>query len=243
MKFSNISVRARIFRSGAALLALLTAQMFWTNLRAIERQAHSLGPEIAFAIAARDLPIGRTLTVADIRMVPRHQSQMPADTLRNPTAVVGAVVRVGMVQDAPIQTRNLVPATPGNHSVVPVGYRALRVADNAGLVATAGSVVDIIASYANTDSLNGTASGAGAAGSTSIVIARGAIVLSSQPGTGSRAAKNQRDDSINSSGASGSSDSSIIVRVKEDDVTAITFAQSFGVVSIVLAPLENACCE
>ena len=234
MKFSNISLRARLFRGAAALLALLTAQMLWTNLRAIEQQAHSLGPAISVVLAARDLPIGLIVTAADMRTVIRHESQMPANTVRDPAAAVGAVVRIGIVKDAPIQTRSLVTAQHGNRSIVPVGFRALRVADHAGLVVRPGSVVDIIASYASVDGLEAPDSGARLEGSTSIVVARGALVMVNQDATSSRVTKSRGGDT---------SDAAVIVRVKEGDVTAITFAQSFGVVSIVLAPLENACCE
>ena len=66
------------------------------------------------------------------------------------------------------------------------------------------------------------------------VVARGALVMVNQDATSSRVTKSRGGDT---------SDAAVIVRVKEGDVTAITFAQSFGVVSIVLAPLENACCE
>ena len=235
MKLSNVSLRARLLRGGAGLLALATAQMMWSNLQAIEQQAHTLGAKITVVIATRDLPAGLTLTKSDIRIATRHRSQMPAGTVQSSTVALGAIVRVGLVKGAPIQQRNLANSHTNGRSIVPSGYRGVRVSDHAGLVPPPGTVVDILASYVNTESLDGDSPASRMAMiSESVVIARGALVMSGAGSMEPNGTKNRE---------SANSDPAVILRVKEGDVAAITFAQSFGEVSIVLAPLETACCE
>ncbi len=231
MRLNNVSLRARLLRIGAVLLACATAQMLWSNLRRIEHQAHSLGPQISVVIATQDLPVGLVITASDVQIQQLHQSQVPSEVIQSSATAIGAIVRVGLLKGTPLQTGNLQLAQRDANSIVARGYRALRVTDLAGLQPPPGAVVDIIASFADTEDHDVEPH---PPASNSRVIARGATVMFDQTTAQHRSAQRHSTDY---------SQRGVIVRVKERDVTAITFAQSFGTVSIVLAPLENACCD
>ena len=253
---ANRSTHTRLIRAAAVVVGLATIRVVANDLADIDAHAHSLGTEITVVIAQHEIPLGATVATTDVQTVQRYQSQVPADAIRAAPDVVGRVVRVPLVAGAPVQRANLalshrdpVLATRSSDlgnattsAAIPPGFRVLRVVDSLGMVPTAGSVVDVLATPTNPTSAPGDVpADTGGSNTTrsnaSRIVARGAIVLpdSTESSRASRVTNTSR--TRNDSAATG-----IMLLVRDVEARAIASAAATGVVSIVLAPLEEACC-
>ncbi len=239
MAIRPASRRAWFMRATAVVLAAGTARTIIVNLNELDTQANALGPIVTVVIARHDLALGMVVRASDVSGVPRHASQVPPHALRDPRLAIGRTVRVAMVIDTPIQVANLIDRTSPytgapntgipNAGIVAPGHRAMRVVDHGGMALAPGNVVDVIASFEPQTTLSTRAQAPNAR-----VVARGAIVISDTDTQFSREDSSKFSDEPSSSG--------MIVLVQEDEAEAVAFATAFGVVSIVLAPTEEACC-
>jgi Flp pilus assembly protein CpaB len=129
---------------------------------------------------------------------------------------VGRVVAVPVLKGAALLAPNLAPAArTGADGLVPIGYRAVRVQPEDGLKPPLGAVVDVLASLDPTVVEHTGAD----------LVARGARVLAVDTAT---------DASSEGVG--------VTVLVTEDEARELAFAAANGVLTLALAPPEDACC-
>jgi len=211
--------------AGAVTLAVATGAVVAGDLAALHRRAGTLGPEQPVVVARHALPLGTTVTPADLTTRRVHASQQPRGVVHDPDDAVGRVVRVPVVRDAFVLTGNLAPpGRDGLSGVLPEGTRAVRITVENGLRPPPGSAVDVYASYANgTDALGTGRSPAPGA----TVVAAGAVVLAT--------------DRAGSSASStlGSSDG-VTLLVDEDQAAALADASARGSLFLALLPPEDA---
>jgi len=210
------SPRVLLAWAAAVVVMLLTIQVVASDLGTLHRRAHGLGADIAVVLAARDLPLGVTLTSADLRVVRRPATTVSPDALRDPGRAVGRVVSVALLRDDVVGARHLVTRTGG---IVPEGERAVHVLVKDGFQPPLGSVVDVLATYDPA-----VATGAGSPGLATIV-ARGAHVLTA------------------SADATDTAGSGVTLVVTEAEARAVAYAASVGEVSLALGPAQSACCS
>lgn len=199
----------------AVLVAIATTRFVASDISALHARAHTLGRDVAVVIAARDLPLGVTITVDALRIVSRPASTVPPDVEHDPRVLVGRIVLVPRIRDDVVRASNLVPnARTGLDGVVPAGRRAVHIVVKDGFRPPVGAVVDVLASF---DPSTGGAARA---------VARGALVL-------------VVDDASGSGAGSGSA---LTLLVSEREALDVAYADTNGAVTVALAPPENACC-
>jgi Flp pilus assembly protein CpaB len=204
-----------------AVIALVTIRVVATDLGALDRQAHALGPNVAVVLATRDLAIGTTVVSADLRIVTRPRSTVAPDALHDIELAIGRVVVVPLLRDDVVRAAHLAAADRrGLDAVVPVGRRAVHVVVKDGFRPPVGAVVDVLASF---DPASTVVAGARGRATT---VATGALVLAV--------------DDPSDSGTNGGS--GVTVLVDETTAPTVAFASSFGAISLTLAPPESACC-
>jgi Flp pilus assembly protein CpaB len=210
------SPRVLLAWAAAVVVMLLTVQVVANDLGTLHRRAHDLGADIAVVLAARDLPLGVTLTTADLHVVRRPATTVSPDAVRDPARAVGRVVAVALLRDDVVGARHLVTRTGG---IVSEGERAVHVLVKDGFQPPLGSVVDVLATYDPA-----VATGAGSAG-LATVVARGAHVLTA------------------SADATDTAGSGVTLVVTEAEARAVAYAASVGEVSLALGPAQSACCS
>lgn len=207
----------------AALVGLGTAYTVTTDLAALNRRARDLGPERSVLVATHDIALGTSLRPDDVTVVRRPESMLPADAAREPDAVVGRTVVVPLVRDAVLQAAHLAPPErDGLDGLVPPGRRAVRIETSDGARPEPGTVVDVLAAL--DPSLSTTADRATA-------VARGARVLSIRDDSPSA------DDEYDGGAANG-----VTLLVTEEEAYDLAFAAANGVLTLAVAPPEDACC-
>jgi len=214
------SPRVLIAWTIVAVVAIVTARVVASDLAALHRRARNLGPDVHVLLAARDLPLGATISANDLRTVIRPAATVPPDAMRDSKDTTGRVVALDLARDDVVRAAHLAPRErTGLDGIVPVGRRAvhLRVAD--GFRPAVGAVVDVLAAFDP---------GAGADGppDRANTVARGARVLAV--------------DDPAASGPEGGP--GVTLLVTEDEAGAVAYAASNGSVSIAVAPPETACC-
>jgi Flp pilus assembly protein CpaB len=215
------SPRVLLAWAAAVVVMLLTVQVVASDLGSLHRRARSLGADVAIVLAARDLPLGVTLSAADLRVVRRPASTSTPDAVRDPALAIGRVVAVALLRDDVVGARHLVTRTGG---IVPEGKRAVHVVVTDGFQPPQGSVVDVLATY-------DPALGSDAGPTTAVepgratVVARGAHVLTAAAEPGDRAG------------------SGVTLVVTEAEARAVAYAASVGEVALALAPAQSACCS
>ena len=135
---------------------------------------------------------------------------------------------------------------PTTSAILAPGMRIIRVVDRGGMVPDPGSVVDVLATIEP--------SAAGAADApqvdspaqssvATIVVAQGAVVVTDTTQS-SQNTQSPRSNSVRNAGRTRSStdETGIMLLVRDEEARAIASASVFGVVTIVLAPSEEACC-
>jgi pilus assembly protein CpaB len=227
----------------AALIVMLgTVRVVAGDLQSLHRRAHDLGRDVTVVLAARDLPLGSTLALTDVRTVRRPSTTISADALHDPAAAVGRVVGVAMLRDDVVGARHLVPdddaggaSAAGINGVIPVGRRAVHVVVKDGFQPPIGSVVDVLATYDPS-----IASVAGSPGQATVV-AHGARVLAL---AGAAPSTDADSGGLASTGDStDTAGSGVTLLVTEDEARSVAYAASIGDVSLALAPAQSACCS
>jgi len=234
------SPRALVSWAAALLVALATARFVATDLAALHRSARALGSPVDVIVAAHDLPLGSTVGRDDTRTVRVATDDLAPGTLHDESAARGMTVAVPVLAGAPVLERALAPRDrSGLDGLVPNGSRAVRLADDAGLAPRPGSVVDVLVTIEP-----GLVAEAGG-GDPTVVVARSALVLSSDAAyaAGVRAAP-APDSTGNSGGVTPSPyDNGVTLLVTAAEAKRLAFATAHGVVTLALAPPEDACCK
>ncbi len=203
-----------------AVVAIATARVVAGDLAALHRRARSLGPDVTVLLAARDLPLGSTLTARDLHAVQRPRATVPPDAVRDAGAVLGRVVAMSFARDDVVRAVHLVPADrDGLGGVVPNGRRAMHVVLKDGFRPPLGAVVDVLTAFDAGAPGRGLHESAG-------TVARGALVLG-----------------IDDPGESGVGDGTgVTLLVAEGEANGVAYATGNGHLVLALAPPETACC-
>jgi Flp pilus assembly protein CpaB len=214
------SPRALLAWLAAVAVALVTARVVATDLATLHRRAESLGPLRDVVVAATDLPLGATVRAADLDVVARHASTVPAGTLRDADDAIGRIVAVPVLRGAALHGRHVTERhRRGTGALVPAGSRAVRIVTDDGLRPRPGDVVDVLVSL--DPSLVAQEGGGRAA----MTVAGAARVLAVDDG--------------NDTAATGPG---VTLLVTEQEAHAVAFAVANGALMLALAPPEAACC-
>lgn len=209
------SPRAALFAAAAALVAVLTAALVASSLASLRRQDETFGRLHPLVVAARDLPVGTTVTRRDLALR-RVRGEAPApDTLTRPVGALGRVVRVPVLGGTPVTTRHLAPPDrTGLGGVVPPGRRAVRLVVEHGLRPAVGDLVDVLATFDPATLADG--------GDPTVVVAAAVPVVGvAEPASSG--------DSV-----------AVTVLVTSTQARRVAFSTSAGTVALALAPPEAA---
>lgn len=222
------SPRALAAWAAAFLVAIVTARVVSADLATLHRSAQAFGAPQPAVVAARDLPLGATLRAADLRVVRFAGDPLPPGLLSSVDDAVGRVVAVPVVAGSPVVTGHLTDADrDGLDGLVPPGHRAVRVSTDDGLLPDRGSVVDVLVT------LDPTLVASSGGGDPTVTVARAARVLAADGG----------EVSGDGSAAAGAWSSGVTLLVTEEEAHRLAFALAHGVVTLALAPPEDACCK
>jgi Flp pilus assembly protein CpaB len=213
------STRALALWGSAVVVAVITAAVVAGDLATLHRRAADLGPERDAVVATRDLDVGTVLTARDLATRRVRSSQLPPVVVTDRAGLVGRVVAVPVLDGAYLVARNVAPRRrTGLDGVVPRGMRAMRVVLTDALEPRPGAVVDV---FATIDAgASATSSG------TTNVVAAGVVVIGTDHRGGSGSGR---------AGAGG-----VTLLVDPDQAAALADAQAHGVVTVALAPPEEA---
>ena len=202
----------------AAFVALVTVRVVAGDLSTLHNRARSLGPDVRVVVAARDLPMGVTLSARDLRVITRPASTVVADALHDPATANARVIAMPLLRDDIVRARHLAPADrSGLDGIIPIGRRAVHVIVKDGFRPPVGAVVDVLASFDPT---------AGGTRSTANTVATGARVL----------ALDDPADTVSGAG------SGVTLLVAAAEAPEVAYAAGNAQVTVVLAPPEQACC-
>ena len=152
-----------------------------------------------------------------------HRSQLPSGAL-SPGAADGRVVAVPVVRGAFVVNGNVAPRRrTGLDGAIPPGMRALRIVARDALRPSVGSSVDVLVTFESSD--------AAAGGAPTVVAARGVLVLGTDEAP---AAVETGAGDRNAAGLG------VTLLVTEEDAPRLAFAAAAGVVTLALAPPEDA---
>jgi Flp pilus assembly protein CpaB len=198
------------------VVAVVTASIVFGDLATLHRRANSLGPLREVLVAAHDVPLGTTLGANDVRVVSRYASTIPEHAVLRRDDAVRRVVAVPMLAGSVVLEGNLTAANRrGLEGLVPLGSRAVRIRTDDGMQPPVGAVVDVLAALDPTISETGRAD----------VVARAARVLAVDESDDARA------DGVG-----------VTVLVTDAEAGGLAFAAANGVLTLALAPPEDACC-
>lgn len=213
------SPRGVLLWAAAALVALATALVVASDLAALHRHAHELGPERAAIVARHDLPVGSTVRGDDVRERRVHASQLPPGAIDSRDGATGRVVRVAVLRGGFVGDRNLASRRrTGLDGSLPRGMRAIRVVVTDALRPRRGAAIDLIASYQDTGGAD-----TGAADATATVVADGVLVLETD---GTRTAE-------------GAAALGVTVLVTARQANDLAYATTHGVLTLALVPPEE----
>jgi pilus assembly protein CpaB len=199
-------------------VALTTARVVGGDLATLHRRAATLGPQRSVVVAARDLAIGETIGRGDLSTEVRYDTQIPRETLSDPAAAIGRVVRVPVVRHTFVFAQHLAPEDrSGLDGVVPEDARAVHVMPADGFRPPIGSIVDVLAAF------DPTAVVVDGARASAVIVAGGARVL----------AVDERD-SIDDANAG------VTLLVTESEARVVAFAAANGDLTLAIAPPESA---
>jgi Flp pilus assembly protein CpaB len=211
------SPRSVLAWSAALVVVIVTAVVVFGDLSRLHRRARDLGDPHTVFVAAHDLPLGATLGANDLEGISRYASMIPDQAIVDPDDALGRIVAVPVVAGSVVRAAHLTDRDRGGVSgLVPVGYRAVRVRPEDGLRPPAGTVVDVLVALDPTLSDRTEAN----------VVAHAARVLSVEP-----------DDGATVDGTG------VTLLVTEDEARELAFAAANGVLTLALAPPEDACCR
>jgi len=234
------SPRALVSWAAALLVALATARFVAADLAALHRSARAFGSPDNVVVAAHDLTLGATVARDDTRTVRLAGEDFPEGTLHDPRGALGRTVVVPVLEGTPVLERALAPEDrSGLDGLVPEGSRAVRLTDDAGLGPRPGSVIDVLVTIDP-----GLVAQAGG-GDPTVVVARSALVLSSGSGPAAGADGSLAPGATTGMSGIGSSpyNDGVTLLVTESEARRLAFATAHGVVTLALAPPEDACCK
>ncbi len=207
------SPRALGLWAGAAALALATGSMVAGDLAALHRRAGALGREEPVVVARTALPLGTTVTPADLATRRVHASQLPAGVVHTVDRAAGRVVQVPVVRGGYLHEAHLAPRSrTGLAGALPEGTRAVEVAVAGGLRPDPGTAVDVYASFASGADALGTGR---TIGDGAVLAAAGVVVIR----TGAE---------------------SVTLLVEEADAGALADAAARGTLFLAVVPPEDA---
>jgi Flp pilus assembly protein CpaB len=208
----------------AALLAHGTARVVATDLAVLHRRARALDVVAHVVVARHDLPLGAVIDARDLRTI-ETAGDLAGRALTDTGSAVGHVVVVPVVAGAPLFSAHVAPSRRDPlGAVVPRGMRVVHVAAESGLRPAPGAVVDVLATFDPTILV-----GEGG-GEPTLTVAQAATVLA----TTNSAVETRVDDPT---------ERGITLLVTEDEAHRLAFASANGVLTIALAPPEDACCK
>jgi Flp pilus assembly protein CpaB len=216
------SPRALFAWLAAVLVAFGTARVVASDLATLHRRAEELGRVHTIVVAARDLPLGASVAPADVTTA-QLAGAVPERALTDADDAVGRTVAVPLVADAPVLAGNLAPRDrTGLDGLVPPNMRAVRIDADDGLVPEPGEVVDVLATFDPSIVVGG--------GEPTLAVARAALVVR----------VHHADDGSGFPAAGGAG---ITLLVTDDEAHRLAFAAANGVLTVALAPPEDACCK
>jgi pilus assembly protein CpaB len=211
------SPRSVLAWSAALVVVIVTAVVVFGDLSSLHRRARDLGAPLTVYVAAHDLPLGATLGANDLQGMSRYASMIPDQAIVDSDDALGRVVAVPVVAGSVVQAAHLTDRDrDGVSGLVAVGYRAVRVRPEDGLRPPAGAVVDVLVALDPTLSERTEAT----------VVAHAARVLSVESDDGAM---------VDGTG--------VTLLVTEDEARELAFAAANGVLTLALAPPEDACCR
>lgn len=209
--------------AAAVVLALVTARVVATDLSRLHREASSSGPRVSMVVAARDLVLGTTVAPDDLSVRRVHRSEITPGVLRSIDDGVGRVTTIPLLKGSPLIERSLAGRDrTGLDGVVPPGMRAMTVTTKGGLHPTVGSVVDVLATF--------DPARLGMEVEPTVTVAEGALVIDTgdaQP-TGVIASQAEGGHVL------------VTLLVSTEIATRVAFAAANGVLTLTLAPPEEA---
>jgi Flp pilus assembly protein CpaB len=141
------SPRAALLWGAALVVAVVTALWVGGTLASLRRQDTRYGQVVAFAVARRDLPVGRVVTTVDISTVRARGGARPPGAV-DPGTVDGRVLVVPVLRGQAVTTRHLAAkGRDGHDGVVAPGRRAMRVAVADTPSLRAGDHVDVFVTF------------------------------------------------------------------------------------------------
>lgn len=213
------SPRALLAWAGAGLAALVAVHAAAADLAALHRRAASAGDEIEVVVAARDLPLGATVERTDLTVRRQFERRLPPHPLRSADDAVGRVVATPVLDGSVVTDRHLAPrARTGLDGAVPEGMRAVRILSEDGLRPEEGAVVDVLVTFDPSTVPPGEEA--------TVTAVRGALVL-------------EADDA---DGLDGGGRVGVTLLVDTDGARRLAYAVANGIVTLALAPPEEACC-
>ena len=211
------SPRSLLAWSAALLVAVITIVVVFSDLATLHRRARDFGAPRPVLVAAHDLPLGATLGASDVRKISRYAAATPANAVVDVDDAVGRVVAVPVLAGSVLLEPHLTERDrDGLSGLVPFGYRAVRIRPDDGLRPPVGAVVDALVALDPT--LSERREGQ--------IVARAARVLAVEA-----------DDDALADGAG------VTLLVTEDEARGLAFATANGVLTLALAPPEDACCR
>lgn len=211
------SPRVVALRLLAVVLALLTARLVATDLATLHTRARGLGELRPVLVARRAIPLGHVLTTDDVRVVERHASQVANTTLRSRADAVGRTAIVPLVADSPVLRAHLAPGDrTGTATLLAPGHRAVRVQAADGLRPPVGAAVDVLASLDPGVTIAGS-------DAPTLTVASGARVLATDGGRDGMPV-------------------GVVLEVTVEEASRLAFATANGIITLALAPPEDACC-
>lgn len=202
----------------AGLAALVAARVIAGDVAALHGRARAAGAEVTAVVAARDLPLGHTLEADDLDTALRYQGHLPDGALLSVDGLAGRVVTVPILEGAVVSERHLGPRDrTGLDGVVPEGMRAMRVVIDEAPQLAAGSVVDVLVTFDPglvPPEIDATTT-----------VVEGAVIVGTDEG---------REPGRDAAG--------VTLLVDEPAARRLAFAMANGIVTLALAPPEEACC-
>jgi len=208
---------------GAALCALVAAGILASDFAAIHARARAAGGEVTAVVVVADLPLGSTVTAADVDEVGRYSAHLPARALRRAADAVGRVVTSPLLGGALLTEAHLAPRhRSGLDGVVPPGMRAVRVVTDDALTPSPGAVVDVIVTFDPT--------AAGPDGEPTVEAVRGALVIGVDSDGGGHEESFGRQVGVT-------------LLTDAEGARRLAYATANGIVTLALVPPEEACCR
>jgi Flp pilus assembly protein CpaB len=129
----------------AAVVAVVTALTVGGSLASLRRLDARYGHVVALTVAARDLPVGSTVSARDVRSTRARGAALPAGAIASPRTATGRVVAVPVLRGQAVTERHLADrGRTGADGVVAPGHRVMRVTVDDAPPVRPGDHVDVL---------------------------------------------------------------------------------------------------